>query len=120
MDSVRHVFQGFPFAKVVPKEDPVRVLVDGKIKDSDEVYGGIIIDTFPGLHLFLDGERRIVQGPFIEEILVGQLHLDDKASTIGIRAFHIHADSLVVRERVDMLLRSVFQIGNLPFRNQFL
>ena len=119
LDAVSHEFLGFPFTELIPEEDPAGVLVDGKVQDSDEVDGGEIIGPFPGRHLFLDGEGRVEQGPFIEEVLMGELHLDDEAGSVDVSAFDIDTDSLVVGERVDVLLRSVFQVSDFAFWDQF-
>ncbi len=52
--------------------------------------------------------------------MIGQLHLYDKAGAVGVRAFHIDTDSLAVRKRVDVRLRSVFQRNDRAFGNEFL
>ena len=118
LEPVGHAFEGFPFAQVVPEEDTVGALVDGEVQDADEVYGREIVSPFPGGHLLLDGKSGIEQRPLIEEVLMGELHLHHKPRSIDVGTFHVHADSLVVGERIRMLLRSVFQVGDSPFGNQ--
>ncbi len=109
LDSVRHQFEGLPFPELVSVEHLVGILMEGEVHDADEVNGRKVEGTFPGGHLLLDGEGGVEHRPFIEELLMGQLHLHDKAGTVGVGTFHIDPDPLAVGEGVDVLLRGILE-----------
>lgn len=109
LDAVRHQFEGLPFPELVSVEHLVGILMEGEVHDADEVNGRKVEGAFPGGHLLLDGEGGVEHRPFIEELLMGQLHLHDKAGAVGVGTFHIDPDPLAVREGVDVLLRGILE-----------
>ena len=50
---------------------------------------------------------------------MGQLHLHDKAGTVGVGTFHIDPDPLAVREGVNVFLRGILERNDRPFGNEF-
>ena len=81
----------------------------GEVHDADEVHGWEVEGSRSGGHLLLDGESGVEHRPFIEELLMGQLHLNDKAGAVGVSAFHIDPDPLAVGEGIDVLLRGILE-----------
>lgn len=120
LDPVGRQFEGVPFPDVVSEEDAVGKLVYGEVQDSDEVDGREVVGSITGGHLFLDGESGVEKSPFIEKILMSELHLDDEARAVGIGAFDIDADGFAVGEGIGVLLGCVFQVRDRPFGNEFL
>jgi hypothetical protein len=120
LDTICHQFQRAALSEFIAIENSVRPFMERKIQNADKIDRGKIIGSASGSHLFLNSEGGIEKCTFMEVRLISKLHFDNETGTVFVGTFYIDSDTLVVGERVDMLLGCILERNYFSIRNELL
>ena len=92
----------------------------GEVHEADEIDGREVIVALALPLLFLDGQGRVVNSPFVEMVLRGDLDFADETCSVFVIAFNIDADIFAVFHQGDVFDVVGADLHDVVFRDDLL